>query len=100
VRSVASLPGGNTIEFTGVAVADLETPRGSAEEHAAERHASPCVFAGDTYFCSAKVFTPDPTRCRAYAATVEAQVRQSMRKSSMAWGSGADLANAVATNST
>ena len=39
---VASLPGGNTIEFTGVAVRrSLEAPRGPPEEHAAERHREP-----------------------------------------------------------
>ncbi len=79
---VASLPGGNTIEFTGVAVADLakrvairpKNMRPSAT-------ASPCVFAGDTFFCSAKgPFTPGPDKVQGiYAATVEAQVRQSMR---------------------
>jgi enamine deaminase RidA (YjgF/YER057c/UK114 family) len=41
--------------------------------------ASPCVFAGDTLYCSAKsAFIPGPN-AGVYAATVEHQVRQSMR---------------------
>ena len=79
---VASLPGGNTIQFTGVAVADLakrvavrpKNMRPSAT-------ASPCVWAGDTYYCSAKgPFTPGPDKVQGiFASTVEAQVRQTMR---------------------
>src|ERR1044072_8136093 len=43
--------------------------------------ASPCVFADNTYFCSAKgPFTPGPDKVQGiYAATVEAQLRQTMR---------------------
>jgi enamine deaminase RidA (YjgF/YER057c/UK114 family) len=41
--------------------------------------ASPCVFAGDTFYCSAKAgFIPGP-QSGIYAATVEHQVRQTMR---------------------
>ena len=99
---VASLPGGNTIEFTGVAVTDLakrvavrpKNMRPSAT-------ASPCVFAGDTYFCSAKgPFTPGPDNVQGiYASTVEAQVRQTMRN--LLDGleeAGLTFANVVATN--
>ena len=63
--------------------------------------ASPCVFAGDTYFCSAKgPFTPGPDKVQGiYAATVEAQVRQSMRN--LLDGleeAGLTFANVVASN--
>ncbi len=41
--------------------------------------ASPCVFAGDTLYCSAKSgFTPGPLS-GIYAATVEHQLRQTIR---------------------
>jgi enamine deaminase RidA (YjgF/YER057c/UK114 family) len=41
--------------------------------------ASPCVFAGDTLYCSAKdAFIPGPNAA-IYAGTVETQVRQSVR---------------------
>jgi enamine deaminase RidA (YjgF/YER057c/UK114 family) len=41
--------------------------------------ASPCVFAGDTLYCSAKsAFIPGPN-AGVYATTIENQVRQSLR---------------------
>jgi reactive intermediate/imine deaminase len=79
---VASLPGGNTIEFTGVAVADLSKRQAVRPKNMRpSATASPCVFAGDTFYCSAKgPFTPGPEKTQGiYAATVEAQVRQTMR---------------------
>ena len=46
---VASLPGGNTIEFTGVAVADLSKRLAVRPKNMRpSATASPCVFAGDT----------------------------------------------------
>jgi reactive intermediate/imine deaminase len=99
---VASLPGGNTIEFTGVAVADLSKRLAIRPKNMRpSATASPCVFAGDTYFCSAKgPFTPGPDKVQGiYAATVEAQVRQSMRN--LLDGleeAGLTFANVVATN--
>jgi enamine deaminase RidA (YjgF/YER057c/UK114 family) len=79
---VASLPGGNTIQFTGVAVADLSKRTAVRPKNMRPSPtASPCVFAGDTYYCSAKgPFTPGPEKVQGiYAATVETQVRQTMR---------------------
>ena len=99
---VASLPGGNTIEFTGVAIADLSKRLAVRPKNMApSATASPCVFAGDTFFCSAKgPFTPGPDKVQGiYAATVEAQVRQSMRN--LLDGleeAGLTMANVVATN--
>jgi 2-iminobutanoate/2-iminopropanoate deaminase len=99
---VASLPGGNTIEFTGVAVADLSKRVAVRPKNMRpSATASPCVFAGDTYFCSAKgPFTPGPDKVQGiYAATVEAQVRQTMRN--LLDGleeAGLTFANVVATN--
>ena len=79
---VASLPGGNTIQFTGVAVADLSKRVAVRPKNMRpSATASPCVFAGDTYYCSAKgPFTPGPDKVQGiFASTVEAQVRQTMR---------------------
>jgi reactive intermediate/imine deaminase len=99
---VASLPGDNTIEFTGVAVADLSKRLAVRPKNMKpSATASPCVFAGDTYFCSAKgPFTPGPDKVQGiYATTVETQVRQSMRN--LLDGleeAGLTFANVVATN--
>ncbi len=77
---VTSLPGGAGIEFTGVAVTDLKLRRAVRPRNMApSATASPCVFAADTLYCSAKSgFIPGP-RSGIYAATVEHQLRQTMR---------------------
>ena len=84
--SVTSLPGGTTIAFTGVAIADLSLRRAVRPKNMKpSATASPCVMADDTYYCSAKgPFTPGPAGDRAalqgiWVGTVEAQVRQTMR---------------------
>jgi enamine deaminase RidA (YjgF/YER057c/UK114 family) len=78
--SVAALPEGAQIEYTGVAVRDLSKRRAVRPKNMAPSPtASPCVFASDTFYCSAKSgFIPGP-RSGIYAATVEQQVRQTMR---------------------
>lgn len=78
--SVAALPAGARLEFTGVAVRDLSKRRAVRPKNMAPSPtASPCVFAGDTFYCSAKdAFIPGP-QAGVYADTVEVQVRQSMR---------------------
>jgi len=78
--SVAGLPSGANIEFTGIAVMDLAKRRAIRPRNMAPSPtASPCVFAGDTLFCSAKSgFIPGPNS-GIYASTVETQVRQTMR---------------------
>jgi 2-iminobutanoate/2-iminopropanoate deaminase len=63
--------------------------------------ASPCVFADDTYYCSAKgPFTPGPGNLQGiYASTLEGQVRQTMRN--LLDGleeAGLELSNVVAAN--
>jgi reactive intermediate/imine deaminase len=97
---VASLPRGARIEFTGVAVADLSKRRAVRPKNMAPSPtASPCVFADDTYFCSAKAgFIPGPNG-GIYASTVETQVRQTMRN--LLDGleeAGLTFADVVATN--
>ncbi|MBM3784502.1 MAG: hypothetical protein FJW30_09095 [Acidobacteria bacterium] len=77
---VDSLPPGMSVELTGVAVRDLATRRVVRPRNMApSRTASPGVWAGDTFFLSAKSgFIPGP-HAGIYATTVEHQVRQTMR---------------------
>jgi reactive intermediate/imine deaminase len=77
---VASLPGGARIEYTGVAVRDLKQRQAVRPKNMAPSPtASPCVFAGDTLFCSAKSgFIPGPHGGE-YATTTPHQLRQTMR---------------------
>src|SRR6201998_778362 len=77
---VSSLPSGAQIEFTGVAVGRLEKRRAVRPKNMAPSPtASPCVFAGDTLYCSAKSgFIPGPNG-GVYAASTANQTRQTMR---------------------
>lgn len=77
---VASLPNGSGIEFTGVAIGDLSKRKAIRPKNMPpSATASPCVFAEDTFYCSAKSgFIPGP-HSGIYASTVETQVRQTMR---------------------
>lgn len=77
---VSSLPGGAHIEYTGVAVRDLEQRKAVRPKNMPPSPtASPCVFAGDTLFCSAKDgFIPGP-HGGVYATTTPHQLRQTMR---------------------
>ncbi len=100
--NVTSLPGGNTIQFTGVAIADLSRRRAFRPKNMAPSPtASPCVLADDTYYCSAKgPFTPGPARLQGiWVGSVDAQIRQTMRN--LLDGleeAGLTLSNVVATN--
>jgi len=77
---VTALPGGANIEFTGVAVMDLAKRRSVRPKNMAPSPtASPCVFAGDTLFCSAKSGFIPGANGGIYAGTVETQLRQTMR---------------------
>jgi enamine deaminase RidA (YjgF/YER057c/UK114 family) len=77
---VSSLPQGAHIAYTGVAVRDLSQRRAIRPKNMPPSPtASPCVFAGDTLFCSAKSgFIPGPNGGVFAAATAD-QVRQTMR---------------------
>jgi reactive intermediate/imine deaminase len=97
---VNSLPDGTAIQFTAVAVRDLSKRRAVRPKNMAPSPtASPCVFAGDTLYCSAKSgFIPGPNS-GIYASTVETQVRQTMRN--LLDGleeAGMTFADVVATN--
>jgi reactive intermediate/imine deaminase len=97
---VAGLPQGASIEFTGVAVRELSQRRAVRPKNMAPSPtASPCVFAGNTLYCSAKSgFIPGP-QSGIYASTVEHQVRQTMRN--LLDGleeADMDFSNVVATN--
>jgi 2-iminobutanoate/2-iminopropanoate deaminase len=77
---VSNLPEGVHIAYTGVAVRDLSQRRAVRPKNMPPSPtASPCVFAGDTLYCSAKSgFIPGPNG-GVYAATTSQQVRQTMR---------------------
>jgi reactive intermediate/imine deaminase len=77
---VTNLPGGAHIEYTGVAVRDLKQRRAVRPKNMPPSPtASPCVFAGDTLYCSAKSgFIPGP-HGGVYASTAQIQLRQTMR---------------------
>ena len=77
---VSSLPNGAQIEYTGVAVRDLKERRAVRPKNMPPSPtASPCVFAGDTLYCSAKSgFIPGPNT-GVYSATTALQLRQTMR---------------------
>jgi 2-iminobutanoate/2-iminopropanoate deaminase len=77
---VSSLPEGGRIAYTGVAVRDLSLRRAVRPKNMPPSPtASPCVFAGDTLYCSAKSgFIPGPNG-GVYTATTSQQVRQTMR---------------------
>ena len=77
---VSSLPGGAHIEYTGVAVRDLPQRHAIRPKNMPPSPtASPCVFAGDTFYCSAKRgFIPGP-HGGIYATTTPHQLRQTMR---------------------
>ncbi len=97
---VAGLPEDAAIEFTGVAIRDVSQRRAVRPRNMApSATASPCVFAGDTLYCSAKSgFIPGP-HSGIYASTVEHQVRQTMRN--LLDGleeAGLDFSHVVATN--
>jgi reactive intermediate/imine deaminase len=97
---VAALPGGAAIAFTGVAARDLALRRAVRPKNMPPSPtASPCVFIGDTLFCSAKSgFIPGPNG-GIYASTVETQLRQTMRN--LLDGleeAGMTFADVVATN--
>jgi reactive intermediate/imine deaminase len=97
---VAGLPNNANIEFTGIAVRDLSQRRAVRPKNMPPSPtASPCVFAGDTFYCSAKSgFIPGP-RGGIYASTVEHQLRQTMRN--LLDGleeAGMDFSNVVASH--
>jgi enamine deaminase RidA (YjgF/YER057c/UK114 family) len=77
---VSSLPEGAQIAYTGVAVRDLSKRRSIRPKNMPPSPtASPCVFAGDTLYCSAKSgFIPGPNGGVFFAPTKD-QTRQTMR---------------------
>ena len=77
---VSSLPSGVQIEYTGVAVRDLSQRRAVRPKNMPPSPtASPCVFAGNILYCSAKDgFIPGP-HGGIFATTTPHQLRQTMR---------------------
>lgn len=77
---VSSLPGGAHIEYTGVAVRDLRQRKAVRPKNMPPSPtASPCVFAGDTLYCSAKDGFIPGAHGGIYASTTQHQLRQTMR---------------------
>jgi reactive intermediate/imine deaminase len=77
---VSSLPGGVHIEYTGVAVRDLKQRRAVRPKNMPPSPtASPCVFAGETLYCSAKSGFIPGLHGGVYASTTAHQLRQTMR---------------------
>lgn len=97
---VAGLPSGANIEFTGVAVLDLSKRRVVRPKNMEPSPtASPCVFADDTFYCSAKSGFIPGVHGGIYASTVETQLRQTMRN--LLDGleeAGMNFSNVVASN--
>lgn len=77
---VSSLPDGAHIAFTGIAVRDLSKRLAVRPKNMPPSPtASPCVFAGDLLYCSAKSgFIPGPNGGVYFASTAD-QTRQTMR---------------------
>jgi enamine deaminase RidA (YjgF/YER057c/UK114 family) len=97
---VSSLPGGAHIEYTGVAVRDLQQRKAVRPKNMPPSPtASPCVFAGETLYCSAKSgFIPGP-HGGVYATTTPHQARQTMRNLlDNLEEAGMDFSQVVATN--
>jgi reactive intermediate/imine deaminase len=77
---VSSLPGGANIEYTGIAVRDLQQRRAIRPKNMPPSPtASPCVFAVDTLYCSAKDGFIPGAHGGVYATTTQHQLRQTMR---------------------
>jgi enamine deaminase RidA (YjgF/YER057c/UK114 family) len=77
---VSSLPGGAQIEFTGIAVRDLAKRKAVRPKNMPPSPtASPCVFAGDTLYCSAKSGFIPGANGGVYTSTTTLQLRQTMR---------------------
>jgi reactive intermediate/imine deaminase len=77
---VAGLPSGASIEFTGVAIMDLSKRHAIRPKNMEPSPtASPCVFADDTLYCSAKSGFIAGVNGGIYASTVDIQLRQTMR---------------------
>jgi enamine deaminase RidA (YjgF/YER057c/UK114 family) len=77
---VSSLPGDAHIEYTGIAVRDLAQRKAVRPKNMPPSPtASPCVFAGDTLYCSAKDGFIPGAHGGIYATTTPHQLRQSMR---------------------
>jgi 2-iminobutanoate/2-iminopropanoate deaminase len=77
---VTSLPNNAQIEYTGVAARDLSLRHSIRPKNMPPSPtASPCVFAGDTLYCSAKSgFIPGP-HGGVYGNSTAVQLRQTMR---------------------
>jgi reactive intermediate/imine deaminase len=97
---VTSLPEGSQIEFTGVAVRDLSQRLAVRPKNMPPSPtASPCVFAGDTFYCSAKSGFIPGVNGGIFTPAVDLQLRQTMRNLlDNLEEAGLSFADVVATN--
>ncbi len=97
---VTSLPEGSQIEFTGVAVRDLSHRLAIRPKNMPPSPtASPCVFAGDTFYCSAKSGFIPGVNGGIFTPAVDLQLRQTMRNLlDNLEEAGLSFADVVATN--
>src|ERR1700746_1457036 len=97
---VSCLPQGAHVAYTGVAVRDLTSRRSIRPRNMPPSPtASPCVFAGDTLYCSAKSgFIPGP-HGGVYATSTQHPLRQTMRNQlEHLEEAGMDFGDVVVTN--
>src|SRR5438876_9308264 len=79
-HEVSSLPGGAHIEYTGVAVVDLRQRKAVRPKNMPPSPtASPCVFAGDTLYCSGTSGFISGPHGGVYGSTTSHQSRQTRR---------------------
>ena len=98
--TVAHLPYGGKVNITGVAVTDLRfrkvlRPRNMAPT----ANSSPCIWAGDTLYCSARSGNVPGPNGGVWAESIENQVKQTFR--SLLDGleeAGLDFSHVVASN--
>ena len=77
---VTSLPENAQIEFTGVAIRNIAERRAIRPKNMEPSPtASPCVFAGDTLYCSAKSGFIPGLNSGIFTPAVDLQLRQTMR---------------------
>jgi reactive intermediate/imine deaminase len=77
---VTSLPEDAQIEFTGVAIRDIHLRQAIRPKNMPPSPtASPCVFAGDTLYCSAKSGFIPGANGGVFTQLIDLQIRQTMR---------------------
>lgn len=97
---VPSLPNGANIEFSGIAIRDLSQRRViRPKKMKPSPIVNPCVFSGDTLYCSATSRFFSGPGSETHAATVKGQLKTIMRNLlDGLHAAGMNLSNVVASN--